>query len=82
MPRKDIGGRDTQRKEGREHKPNHIEKSEMISSDPRLPVGKHPLAGGGTSLPIISDFFYIIQMLFGVHCLAGGDCDHLVDVVN
>jgi len=54
----------------------------MISSDPRLPVGRHPLAGGGTSLPIISDFFYIIQMLFRIHCLAGGDCDHLVDVVN
>ncbi len=55
----------------------------MISSDPRLPVGRHPLAGGGTSLLIISDFFYKykIQMLFGIHSLAGSDCYHLVDIV-
>ena len=28
----------------------------ICSSDPRLPVGRHPLAGGGMSLPQIAKF--------------------------
>ena len=29
----------------------------MIASDPRLPFGRHPLAGGGMSLTIIASLF-------------------------
>ena len=36
----------------------------MISSDPRLPVGRHPLAGGGMSLTIIASLFvYSCELL-------------------
>ena len=33
----------------------------MNSSDPRLPIGRHPLAGGGISLPFITSLFCIIN---------------------
>ena len=37
----------------------------MCSGDPRLPLGRHPLAGGGMSLSTqLPVGFYIYQLIF------------------
>ena len=39
----------------------------MISSDPRLPVGRHPLAGGGMSLTIIASLLVLDYRVLFLH---------------
>ena len=51
-----------------------IKISDLDSGDPRLPFGRHPLAGGGMSLTsMVTDFYYVrfseqITFYFGLQC--------------